>query len=222
MNIFTNLFSGSVGLVLGWCLALFNKDISDWASRLVLGPKLKVDFEADSDCMTLAHETYEELINNDHFGPTITKNRSIMYIRLRVTNTKSRTALECRPSLTKVEEKVDGKFVAVPFGDTIPLTWSFDAAAEQLEISKGVTRFIEVVRLQSDVQEFQPCFRGQSGRSFMPRRLKPVFEKPGTLRFTVHLAAKDVPPITKQVTVSWDGKWPPKAWGAYITASDQS
>jgi len=198
-------------LVAGWLLGLFAKELSERISVLVRGPKLVVEFGDGEDCLTLTPEEHQEQIN-DHSVTVARKQRLVFFARIRVTNAKPRMASRCQAWLVNVESQDDaGQFRPTVFKDSIPLIWSYNAEIETVDIPQGINRYVDLARVRSDVDGFQPQLRSHSGEVLFPLRYGPLFTSNGIFRLTVLVSAQDVKPQQIKIVLSWDGAWPPRA-----------
>jgi hypothetical protein len=194
-----------IGTFVGWLLGLSSKELQDWLTKRVRGPLLSAAFDEQADCMTLTPETYFPDVSASAVS-TKPQTRVVCFARVRITNTKPRPALKCRAFLSNVEQLKDGKFVPTAYHDSIPLTWSFNAEIDSVDIPKGVRRYLDVVRIQSDQKGFDPQFRPKH----IPLMYQHIFREYGTYRFTVVLSADDIAPVSVEVPIQWTGDWPPK------------
>jgi hypothetical protein len=201
-------------LAAGWLLGLLTKELSEWITLWVRGPKLQVGFTDTEDCVTLTPEEFQ-VDGARSVASAQTGKRVVFFARIRVTNTKPRIATKCQGWLTNVEVRDEqGGFKPTIFKDSIQLIWSYNSEAETIDIAQGVNRYLDLVRIQDDARGFQPQLRSHSGNVLSPIRYQHVFGENRALRFTVLVSAHDVKPQKRQIVVSRGEQWPPQAWMA--------
>ncbi|MFO0906463.1 MAG: hypothetical protein U0939_25890 [Pirellulales bacterium] len=195
----------------GWLLGLATNEFQHWIMLKFRGPELDITFDNAEDCQTLTPEFFDTPIGSSAVG-TKQGQRLVFYARLRVQNKKTRIADRCQAYLVRVEERQgDGTFKSTIFNDSIPLIWSYDPDNATVSIPKGVVRHIDLVRIQSDKAMIEPQLRSHNGFVYSIERYKPIFEKHSTLRLTIRLSAEDIASEERQVTITWNGNWPPTA-----------
>jgi len=204
-------WSKIVFLIAGSVIGLFAKELSEWISVFVWGPKLAVEFGDGEDCLTLTPEEYQRQINESTV--TISKERrEVFFARIRVTNIKPRIASRCQAWLVNIESQDSaGQFRPTVFKDSIPLVWSYNAEIETVDIPQGINRYVDLARVQSDVDGFQPQLRLRSGGVSIPLQYEYLFKSNGVFRLTVLVSAQEVKPQQIKIVLRRDGAWPPKA-----------
>lgn len=195
----------------GWFLGLLTKEISERITLWTRGPKLRLEFSNSEDCVTLTPEEFATNVRRDTASTQKSK-RVVFFARIRVTNLKPRIATKCQGWLVDVEvDDGQGNFKPTIFKDSIPLIWSYNAEVETVDIAQGVNRYLDLVRIQSDLPGLQPQMRKHSGELLEILRYEHLFKANGRFRFTVHVSASEITPQTIRVIVTRGGEWPPQA-----------
>jgi hypothetical protein len=179
-----------------------------WIVVLARGPKLDSSFEPDSACIIPAPE-YEPI--HETIGDAKPYYEKLkLYVRVRVTNKKSRIAEQCRGYLIKVERKTRYEWEPV-FADSIPLIWSFDAENATTSIPQGVVKHVDVFTISNDEPGFAPQFRSHNGEVLRLIPFDRAFRCFGTFRFTVVVASQDVAAKTVPFILIRESEeqWPP-------------
>jgi hypothetical protein len=174
----------------------------------VRGPKLRAKLdEQQGQGGTLTPEHYQ-LGTADQ---TVSGHQLSFYARLCVTNVKPRIAERCRAYLAKVEKEVNGTFIDTGFRDSMPLIWSYDSAADFIELPFRVPRHVDVVKIEPNWIGIEPQIWSPSGNVLSLDMYQHIFATRGKFRLTVLITANEIKPRAKVIDVNWDGRWPPTA-----------
>ncbi len=198
-------------LLAGWLLGLLTKEFSDRISGWIRGPRVQIGFGNTEDCVMLTPEEYDVPKGSSAVGTQKGK-RVVFFARIKVTNSKPRIARNCQAWLVDVETADEqAGFKPTIFKDSIPLIWSYNAESETIDIPQGINRYVDLVRIQDDVDGFQPQLRSHSGAAITIHRYEHLFNANGTLRFTVLVSAQEIKPEIIKIVVTRTTTWPPTA-----------
>jgi hypothetical protein len=185
----TNMISAYLGFLGGFLIAIFAEPLRQALFR----PKLKLEFYSNEDCVTPTPESNPKGIHD------------AFYIRIKVTNTKSRLAQKCRAYLVRVEKLgVDNIFSPTEYCDSIQLAWACKdtQAYEALDLPRGIAQFVDVVSTRSIApNNFKPEIRP------LPFRYISLFQQTGTFRFTIQVSGDGIKPRFIQIIFDWKGSW---------------
>ncbi len=187
----TSTLSGFVSYLLGFFTAVFAEPFRQRLFR----PVLRLSFDDSPDCIArtpIRGAGYQ----SEGF-----------YFRVRVVNTKSRLARQCRAYLINVEKQnAEGKFERTVYADSIQLAWSCREQGKQresIDLPNGVTQFVDVISTNSNASntfslEIAPFpFRYQELLSAVPK----------TLRLTVQVSGDGIGPEFIKLILVWKGRW---------------
>ncbi len=179
-------------LLSGAAIALFAEPIRQWLFR----PNLELSFDNDEECVSKTFLSSRTLT---------VKGPKAIYIRVRVRNTRSRMARECRGYLVNVEERDgEGRFIKTEYCDSIMLHWSCQREETKylpLHIPKGVNQFLDIISLEENKNVFVPQIH------VFPNRYNELIRRTGVFRFTIQVVADNVKPKTIKLTFAWEGDW---------------
>jgi hypothetical protein len=198
---------GLVIAIVTWLLTILTNVTTHGLRIIFRGPHLLPTFDGKEDCCTLTPISVPT--EPSAFG-TQAVTIPVFFARIRVKNEKPIIAEKCRGYLTGIEELIDGEWKSSEFNESLPLVWAYEPESPSVDIPYGITRHIDVLVVRDDIPGFQPQLRSASGVVFVPLRFKPLFEKYGKFRFSVLISAQEIKPLPCQITLSWDGIWPPK------------
>lgn len=192
-----------VGAVVGFLSASFTKIFGEWLLVKCFGPNLLLSFEVGPHTsgfivQTTNRTTIEQSTSTPY---SVTIDESVCYTRIRVHNSKSRIASNCRAYLVgHKKQNANGRFVTTDYCDSIPLIWSF-ANAGPINIPKGVNIHCDVFVTLSGSNELKPCFAA------MPLAYQTTFSEPGVYLYQIMVTAEGVDPVTIELKVDWKRDW---------------
>jgi len=162
-----------------------------------LSPKSEPEFKEGEDFITstpvIVRDQCQEFITNNAY-----------YIRVKVTNKKRRVTQGCRAYLVNIEkEQNKGGFNPTSYCDSIQLAWSNSGehAYDDIDISKGVNQFVDIIATNSDIDYFEPQIRVK------PYRYESLFREIGVFRFTIQISAENADPKIIKLIFKWSGDW---------------
>jgi hypothetical protein len=177
-------FPAAVALVSGLFSGLLGRRFEEWLYR----PRLKVEFfPSEGGFRTEGKWKTKE-------GTELVE----IYIRARVSNTRSRVAKQCQPYLVKLE-KVN-PLDTTTYYDSLVLPWPKRDYVPR-DIPKGVYHFFDVVGV---FRNGRPGWRIKWQEQFT--NLDDMSNHSGTYRFTVLVAGDGVKPDGRKIDVTYDGK----------------
>ncbi|RIK73640.1 MAG: hypothetical protein DCC68_24515 [Planctomycetota bacterium] len=188
--IWGGVVGAAVTALFAWAGAAIAPPLWYFVTRWLLGPKLVITGDVSNF--------------QDDCDPT----KASSYLRLSVTNTKSRSAKNCRCYLTDIE--IEGKVgwtaagtsVAgerIVYRDCLPLIWSYDTSLVTCDIPMGVSRHVDIFSVEWESDAYVPRFWRADGTVLEPTEYAPIFQSGGTRRFTVLITADHMPAIRKQI-----------------------
>lgn len=182
-----NLIPASLGFLGGFLIAIFAEPLR----QLLYRPNLKLEFYKNNDCIS---PTPEQSQNGIH---------SAFYIRIKVTNTKSKLAQKCRAYLVRVERLNSGVFMPTEYCDSIQLAWACkdSQAYEALDLPRGIAQFVDVVSTRSISPIYRPEIKP------LPFRYISLFQQIGIFRFTIQVSGDGIKPKFIQFIFNWKGMW---------------
>jgi len=193
------LWPALVGGVIGFVSAIFAEPLRRWLYR----PKLELTFGDGSEYKARTPEQAAP-IDPERSAARIYDTHEAEYVRIKVVNTSSSVAKDCRAYLVNVQKKnVNGEFASTIYCDSIPLAWSCqeDRAHGPIDLPKDVAQFIDLV----SVRDCSPEFRIEIEP--MPLRYAGFVRDKGTFRFTVQVSGENVKPKFISVDFTWTGIW---------------
>jgi hypothetical protein len=183
-----NMLGGAATFVSGAAVAVFAEPLRRWIYR----PKLQLEFGSSPEYLA---RTDEGIAPNLH---------EAIYIRVKVTNTKSAIAKSCRAYLVAIEKEGEAdEFKPTIYCDSIPIAWACRDENEKygaVDLPKGVAQFIDVISTR-DAQPMGVHIK------FCPYRYAKIYQEPGTYRFTIQVSGENVEPVFIKVVFSWTGTW---------------
>jgi len=171
-----NMLGGAATFVSGAAVAVFAEPLRRWIYR----PKLQLEFGSSPEYLA---RTDEGIAPNLH---------EAIYIRVKVTNTKSAIAKSCRAYLVAIEKEGEAdEFKPTIYCDSIPIAWACRDENEKygaVDLPKGVAQFIDVISTR-DAQPMGVHIK------FCPYRYAKIYQEPGTYRFTIQVSGENVEPV---------------------------
>lgn len=171
------VFSGIIGVVIGWMLSMLTRLFEEG----LFGAKLKIDYRVPA--------------NKD-------ENPDDVYIRFRVqNNNERRIAKSCRAYLVELHKMSNGRIVSENLlPDSFQLPWA-GYSYEARDIPAKVNQYVDLVHFSKKDSGWsfatQPSF---------PPSLKPLADHKGTYCFTV-VVAGEATPQTAKMCVDYSGGW---------------
>jgi len=194
---------------IGFISALLVKVIGEWASTLAFGPKLEMSFSHEKHAIgyvvltKLRHTKTAELrfgnlplqrIHEIYETPTY-------HVRVRVRNSKSRTARNCCAYLVAIQKQNErGRFLPVSYHDSIPLLWSY-GSGPTADIPGGVNLHFDVFATLESSTFIQPRL------SSMPHQYEEFFMENGVFIYDIVLTADGIRAARISLKVEWNGQW---------------
>ncbi|HEV3300579.1 MAG TPA: hypothetical protein VG055_13105 [Planctomycetaceae bacterium] len=177
------------GLVLGALVGMFLDPFKQKVLLVLQGPKLEVELD-------------------EYFLEGAPRR---IYLRLRVTNAKERTAAACRAYLAKIEtyDVSTKQYKPFPFRDTFPLNWAFEQVIKRLDIPMGISRYADLALFRDNSPGFVPQISTEEGKNVDAPRYWEMCGAHGRFRLTVFLTADGTSPEAREVAIDCPGGWPP-------------
>ncbi len=192
-----------VQAMVGWVVGFFSAIFAEPTKQALFGPRLKLEFGNGPEFQTRTPEdaAFKQVT-------WMTSHHEAYYLRIRVTNERRPLAKSCRAFLVAVEERDNqSRFSPTIYCDSIPLAWSCQGEKQSylpLDLPNGVAQFVDVIstrKPQGQPASFRPEIQ------VMPLRYFDLFQRHGTLRFTVQVSGENVKPVTLRITFCWQGLW---------------
>jgi hypothetical protein len=176
----------SYKVVAGLLIGASFSPIMELVTRFVRGPQLSIELDP-------------------YFPPRSAPQREV-YVRLRVENTKKRTAKGCGAYLANVEklDSATGHFAPTNFRDTFPLHWAYDATQTSVDLPLHVPRYLDLVSVPESGNGIRPHYAGLAEGEEVPLH-RPIWGENGEFRLTVLVTAEGIEPEVRRITVSWRG-----------------
>jgi len=179
-----------ISIFSGAAIAIFAEPVR----RFFFKPKLNLEFTGKEDCLSKTIEARNGAKVADAF-----------YIKLKVTNTSSIIAKDCRAYLINIEKQnEDSKFGPTIYSDSIQLAWSCQGAMDRwrgIDICKGVNQYVDVITTRTNSEEFDPQIMCK------PFRYLPLFKETGKFIFTIQVSADGADPKKYKLEFDWKGIW---------------
>lgn len=205
-----NLLSAAFGLLLGILL----QPLTVLWGRKVLGPHLELSFgERDYGCVVKTEQREDitvklSVASVERRPPkAFTLARSgedVCFVRIKVINTKSRIAKNCRAYLVGIDMlHPSDLFTGTKFCDSLQLCWSYSDPNDthSIDLPMGVAHYVDLLKTVKDSTRFFPAVNS------MPAFYEKWFESNGTYRFKVTVVGDDATPQTIGVSFTWRQLW---------------
>jgi hypothetical protein len=182
-----------LNIVAGALVALFAPLVTRWLSR----PRLKLQFVDGDQCFRLPTQEVDLNTGEEH---------AALYVRLKVTQGKGRTAKNCRAFITDLRKRdCNGRWAptAPRYCDWIPLRWSYrgdDDGTRGVSLLRKTSAFVDVL----SVRECSHDLKFESVDPW-PLRYKPLLAQKGSLLVTVQAFAEEGNTECIHLVVEWDG-----------------
>ena len=173
------LITGMVGFVTGL--------VVEPLKTLILQPRIRLVFTPDRSCVVVAAEI--DAVTKEHYEAS--------YVRVQAHNRWLFAAKNCRPYLAKIERL--GHRNQVIHEDALPLSWSYQATPEPIDIPPRMYFHIDLLCASSKEAHFVPRTKTQ-----------PVFWATqlgvhGRYRLTLMLSADSMSPKLMRLILTWKG-----------------
>lgn len=196
-------------IVFGWKLSLLTALLSALLGALLAGflvpiASRKVQSWLWDPRLSLKPDQNPRPNDADEYSKSVSH-----WVRLSVHNEqKRRTAENCRCFLANVERwnENENRFESTKFRDVLQLLWSCLPALDSFPIPGGGTKLADIAEYRRDRDVAIPQFRHPEGGHLEIPEYESIFRGAGRFRFTVLVAADNVPPARKEITVIWDGR----------------
>jgi hypothetical protein len=176
-----------LGFLGGFLTAIFAEPLRQWMYR----PKLVLEFGQSADFVTKTPERSDDAQYEAY------------YVRVKVTNKRSRLAKGCRAYLVGIERLTEtGRFERTEYCDSIQLGWAVrgDQSYSAIDLPKDVPHFIDVVSTRPVSNSFKPHIHP------VPMRYQQLFATQGTYRLTIRVSGDGVEPASSSLWFKWSGK----------------
>jgi hypothetical protein len=172
---------------LGFLSAIFAEPLR----QLIFQPVLRVEFETNAHCVA-----------KTQIGEPPTA--WVHYIRVKVTNTRTRIAKSCRAYLVGIQRRgPSGAWEATDYCEALPLGWSArpDVEHGMVDIPKGVPHYVDVLSTKDTSNSFHPAI------VFTPYRIDGLLAAQGTYLLTILVTGDALKPAQIRLLFKWTGVW---------------
>lgn len=202
---------GSSILLVGFAIAIGGKESGKVIAGLLIGASLGLFLDPVKECFVRALLGPKLSIELDRYYPPRTEPHRELYVRLKIQNTKKRTAKGCGAYLADIEKPdlATGRLGPTVFHDTFPLHWAYDAALVTVDLPQRVPRYLDLVSVDESQGGIRPHHLGLPPNQGVPL-YQELWDKSEKLRFTVVVTAEGIEPEVRRITVDRRGEWEPK------------